>query len=196
MSQNQPGTSLRPEQTPYVQPQNQRDFLAQVNVIRDLLASSDSALQEVANLHNRLLSADSTSTDTSTGSRLQNIETESLSRNDQIRRFIQRLAQDAANTPQGTPEERQLKEMKVKQVGPLRREFQNKLSAYQNLEKEYREARREQIRRQFLIVNPEASDEELRHVADPSVDVEEGVFRMAVSITPNCALRWGMGWVC
>lgn len=165
------------QQSAYVQPLNQRDYLEQVDLVRNLLKETDTSLQEVATLHNRLLSADDTSADTEAGSRLQNIESETMSRNNQIRRFIQRLAQDAANTTDNT------KDMKNRQVGPLRREFQNKLTAYQGLERDYRTARQEQIRRQYMIVNPDATDGELAAVADASTDSHsQGVFQMAVSI--------------
>ena len=164
------------EQRAYVQPLSQSDFLQQVNVIRELLGDFDSSLMEIRNLHNRLLDATDTSSDSGLGSQLQNLETNTMSRNDQIRRQIQKLAQDAANTTDNTKSTMEM------QVGPLRREFQGKIVQYQNVEREYRTARQEQIRRQYLIVNPDATDSELAAVADASQDPgSQGVFQSAVS---------------
>ena len=67
-------------------------------------------------------------------------------------------------------------------MGPLKKDFQNKITMYQNAEREYRTSRQEQIRRQFLIVNPDATDSELQAVADASQDIgSQGVFQSAVS---------------
>lgn len=151
-------------------------------VIRDLLKDFDTSLAEIRQLHNRLLDATDTSSSSGLGTQLQNLETTAMSRNDQIRRLIQRLAQDAANTTDSG------KDMKQKQVGPLKKEFQGKLVLYQNVEREYRTARQEQIRRQYLIVNPDATDSELAAVADASQDPgSQGVFQSAVSA---CMCGW------
>lgn len=172
------------QQSAYVQPLDQRDFLQQVNVIRELLKDFSTSLVDIRNLHNRLLDATDTSSDSGLGTQLQDIETNAMSRNDQIRRLIQRLAQDAANTTDNS------KGMKEKQVGPLKKEFQNKILQYQNVEREYRTARQEQIRRQYLIVNPDATDSELTAVADASHDPgSQGVFQSAVSGYENTLLH-------
>lgn len=164
------------QQDAYVQPMDQRDFLQQVNVIRELLKDFDTSLADIRQLHNRLLDATDTSSSTGLGSELQNLETNAMSRNDQIRRLIQRLAQDAANTTDNS------KSMKQRQVGPLKKDFQSKITMYQNVEREYRTSRQEQIRRQYLIVNPDATDSELQAVADASQDIgSQGVFQSAVS---------------
>ncbi len=170
-TQNQPT-----QQSEYVRPMSQRDFLQQVHTIRDMLKDFDISLQAIRNVHNRALEATDTSTDSNLGLELQNQETEALSRNAQISRLIQRLAQDAANTTDNT------KSMKSQQVAPLKKDFQSKLQQYQNLEKDYRTSRQEQIRRQYLIVNPEATDSELAAVADESQEPgSQGVFMQAVS---------------
>lgn len=163
---------------------DQRDFLEQVNIIRELLKDFDTSLADIRQLHNRLLDATDTSSSTGLGSELQNLETNTMSRNDQIRRLIQRLAQDAANTTDNS------KSMKQRQVGPLKKDFQNKITMYQNVEREYRTSRQEQIRRQYLIVNPDATDSELQAVADASQDIgSQGVFQSAVS--GHRRGRWG-----
>jgi len=162
--------------TAYVQPLNQRDFLDQVAVIRDLLKDFDGSLSEVRSLHQRLLDAVDAPSSSELGVRLQQIEAQTFARNEQIRKLIKTLAQDAANTKDN------LQDMKLKQVSPLKKDFQSKLTAYQGLEQDYRTRRQEQIRRQYLVVNPDATDSELAAVADASNDPRaQNVFQMAVS---------------
>jgi syntaxin 1B/2/3 len=162
--------------TAYVQPVSQRDFLDQVAVVRDLLKDFDGSLSEVRSLHQRLLDAVDAPSSSELGIRLQQIEAQTFARNEQIRKLIKTLAQDAANTRDN------LRDMKLKQVAPLKTDFQSKLTAYQGLEQDYRTRRQEQIRRQYLVVNPDATDSELAAVADASNDPRaQNVFQMAVS---------------
>lgn len=164
------------QQSTYVTPLSQQDFLKQVAVVRDLLKDFDNSLAEVGTLHLRLLDSTDTSSTTELGATLQHMESQTFARNEQIRRAIKTLAQDAANTTDST------KDMKMKQVSPLKREFQSKITTYQTLEREYGAKRQEQIRRQFLIVNPDATDDELAAVADASsAPGSQSAFQMAVS---------------
>ncbi|OBT60109.1 hypothetical protein VE03_10524 [Pseudogymnoascus sp. 23342-1-I1] len=95
----------------------------------------------------------------------QRLESKTLSRNDQLKRLIKNLEQDAANTANDT------RNMKI---APLKKEFQVKLTEYQNVERDYRTRRQEQIRRQYLIVNPDATDTDAS--GDPN---SQNVFQMA-----------------
>lgn len=164
------------QQVKYVEPRTQREFLDQVAVIRGLLKDFDASLTEVSRLHQRLLDATDPAEAADLGPGLQQLESQTLSRNDQIKRLIKNLEQDAANTTDD------LKDMKLKQAAPLKKEFQAKITKYQEVERDYRTRRQEQIRRQYLIVNPDATDSELAAVADTSNDPNaQNVFQMAVS---------------
>ncbi|KFY89446.1 hypothetical protein V498_06446, partial [Pseudogymnoascus sp. VKM F-4517 (FW-2822)] len=139
----------------YVQPRTQREFLDQVAVIRDLLRGFDTSMAEISKFHQHLLDATDTASAAELGPGLQQLESETLSRNEQLKRLIKNLEQDAANTADDT------QNMKFTQIGPLKKEFQSKLTKYQGVERDYRTRRQEQIRRQYLIVNPDATDTEL-----------------------------------
>ncbi|OBT70250.1 hypothetical protein VE03_00025 [Pseudogymnoascus sp. 23342-1-I1] len=160
----------------YIEPRTQREFLDQVAVIRDLLRGFDTSMAEISKLHQRLLDATDTASAAELGPGLQQLESETLSRNDQLKRLIKNLEQDAANTANDT------RNMKFTQIAPLKKEFQVKLTEYQNVERDYRTRRQEQIRRQYLIVNPDATDTELAAVADASGDPNsQNVFQMALT---------------
>lgn len=166
----------------YIQPRTQREFLDQVAVIRDLLRGFDTSIAEVSRFHQHLLDATDTASAAELGPGLQQLESETLSRNEQIKRLIKNLEQDAANTGDDT------KNMKFTQISPLKTEFQSKLTKYQGVERDYRTRRQEQIRRQYLIVNPDATDSELAAVADTSNDPgSQNVFQMAVSTRDSLA---------
>lgn len=96
--------------------------------------------------------------------------------NEEIKRPIETLAEDTANTTNNT------KEMETNQVSPLEWEIQSKIATYQNLEREYRVKKQEQFQSQFLIVNPDTADDERAAVADASsLLVSQSGFQTAVS---------------
>lgn len=176
MSSSAPQGQTTQEGANYIKPRTQREYLDQVEVIRELLKDVEGSLSEVSKLHQRLLDATDPSSAAELGPALQQIESQTQSRNEQIRRLIKNLAQDAANTTDDT------KAMKLKQISPLKTDFQSKIRKYQDVERDYRTKRREQIRRQFLIVNPDATDTELASVADTSGDpLSQNVFQMALT---------------
>lgn len=167
----------------YVNPLDQRSFLQQVGVVKELLKDFDDSLGEISRLHQALLDAVDASSSSGYASSLQNVEATMLARNEQVKKATMTLAQDAANTP-----DEGLRQLKQKQVGPLRREFQSKISQYQRVEQEYRSRRQDQIRRQYLVVNPDATDTELSAVADTSNDPQsQNVFQNAVCQAPSSA---------
>jgi syntaxin 1B/2/3 len=161
----------------YQQPLPRNDFFKEVQFIRDELKDLAAKVTQIKSLHSRLLDAADSSSSSELGSTLTGLETNLLAKNDQIRRRIRTLEQDAANCTDDS------KEQRSQQANSMKREFQSKLEDYMYAEKQYRDDRRVQIRRQYMIVNPEATDQELKAVADELPGSEsEGIFQRAVSI--------------
>ena len=67
-------------------------------------------------------------------------------------------------------------------MGGLKRGFKRELENYQQEESEYRLRYREQIARQYRIVNPDATDSEVNEAANADWG-DEGVFQTAVRFT-------------
>lgn len=72
--------------------------------------------------------------------------------------------------------------MKKRQFEALNGDFKKELQNYLQEERQYRERYRDQIARQYRIVNPEASEDEVRQAADADWG-SEGVFQTAVSLS-------------
>jgi syntaxin 1B/2/3 len=128
-------------------------------------------IQEIASLHQRALS----SPDSNSSAQLENLVTQTQLKNTQIRDQIKYLEADAAKTQDGT------KSVKVKQAKNLKAEFEKSLKDYQQEEVNYRQRYRDQIARQYRIVNPEASEAEVSEAAELDWG-SEGVFQTAVRI--------------
>ena len=73
------------------------------------------------------------------------------------------------------------KSVKARQAKNLKTEFEKSLKDYQQEEVAYRQRYRDQIARQYRIVNPEASEQEVQEASNMDWG-SEGVFQTAVSI--------------
>ena len=149
---------------------SQQDFLARIESIRSSIATLTAHISQIATLHQRALS----SPDSGSSAELEHKVTQTQILNTQIKDQIKRLELDAGKTPDAG-----LKRMKDTQVGGLKRGFKNQLENYQQEESEYRQRYREQIARQYRIVNPEATDAEVNEAAIADWG-NEGVFQTAV----------------
>ncbi|RKF62169.1 Syntaxin-like protein psy1, partial [Erysiphe neolycopersici] len=151
-------------QTPTVL--SQQDFLARVDLVKSEIRTLISSIQEISALHKRALS----SPDSSSSGQLEDLVTSTQLKNSQIRDQIKFLEGDAAKTQDGS------KSVKSKQTNQLKSEFGKVLNGYRQEELTYQKRYREQIARQYRIVNPEASEAEVEQAT--SLDWgSEGVFQ-------------------
>ena len=148
----------------------QQDFLARVDFAKSEIRTLSSNIQEIASLHQRALS----SPDSSSTAQLENLVTQTQLKNTQIRDQIKFLEADATKTQDGT------KSVKARQAKQLKGEFEKSLRDYQQEEVAYKQRYREQIARQYRIVNPEATEAEVNEASELDWG-SEGVFQTAVS---------------
>ncbi|KAG9240702.1 t-SNARE [Calycina marina] len=147
----------------------QQDFLSRVDFAKSEIRKLSSHVQEIASLHQRALN----STDNTSSSALENLVTQTQLKNTQIRDQIKFLEHDAAKTTDGT------KGTKTRQARVLKEEFEKELRGYQQEELAYKQRYREQIARQYRIVNPQASEAEVNEASELDWG-EEGVFQTAL----------------
>jgi syntaxin 1B/2/3 len=152
---------------------SQQNFLERVDFAKSEIRTLGSNIQEIAALHQRHLSQP----DTSSSAQLETLVTQTQLKNTQIRDQIKYLELDAVKTQDGT------KRVKTTQAKQLKTDFEKSLTDYQQEEVGYRQRYREQIARQYRIVNPEASDQEVKEASEMDWG-SEGVFQTAVS-TPK-----------
>jgi len=148
----------------------QQNFLERVDFAKAEIRTLSSNVQEIASLHQRALS----SPDSNSSAQLESLVTQTQLKNTQIRDQIKYLEADALKTQDGT------KGVKSRQAKQLKSEFEKSLKDYQQEEVGYRQRYREQIARQYRIVNPEASEAEVNEAAELDWG-SEGVFQTAVS---------------
>lgn len=163
---------------------SQQDFLARVEFTRGQIRELTSAIQSVSTLHQRALS----SPDSSLSQQLESLVSSTQLKNTQIRDSIKYLEADTAKTPS---EERGFK---ARQAKSLKDAFEGELRSYQQEELSYRQRYRDQIARQYRIVNPDATEEQVREASEMDWG-SEGVFQTAVSFTVTIFILSANVWL-
>jgi len=153
-----------------------QDFLASVNSIRHNIIKLTWNITHIGTLHQQAL----TDPDTSSNTALKSVITQTQILTTQIHNRIKSLELDAAKTPSADTD----KKIKQDQVKTLKTGFQRELESYRQKEQAYQQQYRDQIVRQYRIVNPGASDAEVEEVRNVGLG-NEGVFQMAVSLHPS-----------
>lgn len=160
-----------------------QDFLSRVSYIRSEIGYLSGDVAQIERLHQQALSSAGGSADGGSASqRLDALVASTSLRNTAIRDQIRALDQDRVRTTDGS------RPSKDKQVEGLKAYFKKELEQYQRKEAEYRERYREQIARQYRIVNPDATEEEVRQATEADWG-NEGVFQAAVSTIYLVCLR-------
>lgn len=170
-----PGEPVQPGQNvQYVQPGptvlSNQDFLSRVEAVKADIRTLTTHVGQIASLHQRSLS----SPDDSAGQQLESMITQTQVLNTSIKDQIKFLETDAVRSKDN--------QVKNTQVGQLKSSFQKQLQEYRVEEANYEKRYREQVARQYRIVNPEASESEVQEAANADWS-NEGVFQSAVSLS-------------
>jgi len=149
---------------------SQQDFLGRIGHLRNEIGTVTRNIEAIASLHQRSLAE---SDNGLSSQQLERIVAETQNLNASIRDQLKFLANDA-NKDTGSA-----RSLKERQVNTIKNEFERELHSYQNEESAFRQRYRDQIARQYRIVNPEASEDEVRQAAEADWG-NEGVFQTAV----------------
>ncbi len=153
---------------------SQSEFLDRVKSLRDDIRGLTSDIDTIGQLHQRTLS----STDPNSRQQLDRFVAETQSRNTVITDEIKRLERDV-NSTEG-PE----RNTKKPQFDSLKTFFKSELDKYHSIERDYEQKYREQIARQYRIVNPDATEQEVQEASQADWG-NEGVFQTAVGFCPR-----------
>lgn len=148
---------------------SQQDFLGQVTFTRGEIQKLTSDVQIIASLHSRSLQGG----DAGAQQQLERQIADTSRRTTSIRTTIKQLKKDVEHTSDAS------RSIKERQWNTLSDTFKQELRSYIQEEQRYKEGYREQIARQYRIVNPEASEDEVRRAADQNWG-DEGVFQQAL----------------
>lgn len=165
-SQPYPGGATTQSHRPVM---TQKEFLDRVSELRSDIRSLTSDIDHIGQLHQRTLG----STDGAAKDQLEAYVTQTQVRNTAIKDGIKGLERDLSLTTDSS------RTTKSTQLQSIKTFFRSELEKYQAIESEYRQKYREQISRQYRIVNPDASEDEIRQAADANWG-DEGVFQTAV----------------
>lgn len=148
---------------------NQGDFLSRVQTIRNEIKGLTADVAQIESLHQRALGG----ADNTAQQQLEHLVSQTQLRNTGIRDAIRNLKGDVERTRDGSAG------MKKRQFDTLQGDFRKELEKYMQKEAEYKNRYREQIARQYRIVNPDAPEEEVRQAADADWG-NEGIFQQAL----------------
>ncbi|KAJ6783168.1 hypothetical protein PWT90_03739 [Aphanocladium album] len=151
------------------QPLSQQDFLARVQSLRNDITRLTGDIETIGQLHQRSLGA----ADPQADQQLEHYVAQTQIRNTAIKDGIKGLERDLARTTDAS------RKTKQTQLQSLKTFFKSELDSYQSIEREYRQKYRDQIARQYRIVNPEATDQEVQQAAEADWG-NEGVFQTAL----------------
>lgn len=150
----------------------QRDPNAILNECREIDRGIDSIernLERLRFLQTRAIDDPDASQGTQTNRELDNLSTETMTL---YRNFGARIKAIKQQRESGEPRNKP-------QVGKVDRKLKNAINEYQQVESEFRKKLSEQMARQYRIVKPEASEEEVRAAIEDTSNNQ--VFSQAVS---------------
>ncbi|KAK3185769.1 hypothetical protein K4F52_005425 [Lecanicillium sp. MT-2017a] len=148
---------------------SQNEFLGRVQDLRDEIRRLTGDIDTIGQLHQRSLGA----ADGQANQQLEQYVSQTQIRNTAIKDRIKGLERDLARTTDNT------RNTKSTQLQSLKTFFKSELDKYQSIERDYQQKYREQIARQYRIVNPDASEEEVRQASETDWG-NEGVFQTAL----------------
>lgn len=149
------------------------DFLQRIAKLRSEIGTVSDNVNAISSLHQRALAESDAG---QSAQQLERIMAETQNMNRDIRDQLKFLATDAART-----EDAGARKTKEKQVQTMSDNFKRELQNYQEAEQAYRQRYRDQIARQYRIVNPDATEDEVRQAAEADWG-NEGVFQTAVRL--------------
>ena len=143
------------------------DFLSRVEAVKADIRTLTTQVGQIASTHQRTLS----SPESGSSQQLESIVSQAQVLNTSIKDQIKFLETDAVRSKDN--------HVKNTQTNSLKTSFAKQLQEYRQEEANYEKRYREQIARQYRIVNPEASESEVQEAADADWG-NEGVFQTAV----------------
>lgn len=158
----------------------QRDPNAILNECREIdrgIDSIENNLDRLRFLQTRAIDDPDASQGTQTNRELDNLSTETMTL---YRNFGARIKAIKQQRESGEPRNKP-------QVGKVDRKLKNAINEYQQVESEFRKKLSEQMARQYRIVKPDASEEEVRAAIEDTSNNQ--VFSQAVGAWPCYPMR-------
>ncbi|KAH8915093.1 t-SNARE [Atractiella rhizophila] len=154
------------------------DYFGEISAIQDAIRTFNDQVQNISDLHNRQLTAldaDPNSTASTVSSDLATASSSISTLSNSIKQRIKTLERQTVRLPATNPD----KSVRQNQEGALKKRFMETIESYQGVEKAYRDRLRMRLERQYRIVKPDATEDEVRNAVDGDAG-EGGVFAQAL----------------
>lgn len=148
---------------------SQQEFFAEVNELREGIDQVKAKITRIESLHQRSLTDIDESTSSQTQHQLDSLVADTSALNKALANRIRRLKGKATTDPSKAP-----------QVNNLDRSFKDVLRKYQSVEATFQKRAREQMARQYRIVRPDATEQEVEEACNDGQNQE--IFSQAVSL--------------
>jgi len=149
-------------------------FYNQISNIQDELRRFDANVSRIADLHSRSLNNTDEALSEQNATALDELIAETRALSNQIKNQIQDLEKEAV--PQG-----QDPRIRRNQTSLVRSKFIEALQNYQQVEQQYRTRYRQRVERQFKIVKPDATPEEVAAVVQGDQGAGGQIFAQALT---------------
>jgi len=149
-------------------------FYNQISSIQDELQRFDANVSRIGDLHSRLLNNTDEALSQQNADALDGLVEETRALSNQIKNQIQDLEKESV--PQG-----QDPRIRRNQTSLLRSKFIEALQNYQQVEQQYRTRYRQRVERQFKIVKPDATPEEVSAVVQSDQGAGGQIFAQALT---------------
>lgn len=137
------------------------NFLNEITELQTTLAAVDANIAKIADAHSRSLNGADEAASAAAEAELVTLTSQTRGLTNATKTRIQVLATRANNLPAGKE-----KNMQESQLAAIKRRFKDSIRRYQQLENDYQRKYRARAERQFLIVNPQATQGEIDAAMD------------------------------
>ncbi|GBE82013.1 t-SNARE [Sparassis latifolia] len=151
-------------------------FYEEVSSIQDSIATFSANVARIGDLHSRTLN----STDDGASHQNAALLDDLIAQTRDLSNILKQRIQALAAAPSARPQDSRIRK---NQTGLLRSKFVEVLQNYQQVERDYRARYKQRVERQFKIVKPDATPEEVNEVVNDTDGRGEQVFAQALSVS-------------
>ncbi|OBZ75833.1 Syntaxin-like protein psy1 [Grifola frondosa] len=150
------------------------NFYAEISSIQDSIATFTANVARISELHSRTLNITDDGSSRQTSALLDDLVGQTRDLSNTLKQRIQAVAAYPVSRPQD-------QSIRKNQSGLLRARFIEVLQNYQQVERDYRARYRQRVERQFRIVKPDATPEEVTAVVNDTEGAGDQIFTQALS---------------
>ncbi|TBU35840.1 t-SNARE [Dichomitus squalens] len=150
------------------------NFYNQVTAVQDGIAQFSSNVARIADLHSRTLNSADDNASRQNTALLDDLVGQTRELSNSLKEKIQSLSSYPVTRPQDQA-------IRKNQTSLLRQKFVEVLQNYQNVERDYRQRYRQRVERQFKIVKPDATPEDVAAVVNDTEGSGAQIFTQALS---------------